>query len=46
MKSYTSHKKNYRQHTLQAIWAFGLIEKWSCIWMPIAIGNGKYENMA
>jgi hypothetical protein len=25
-------KKNYCQQPLQRIWAFGLMEKWFCIW--------------
>jgi hypothetical protein len=24
------------QHTLQAIWAFGLMERWFCIWDDLA----------
>jgi len=27
------NKKPNRQHTLQAIWGFGLMEKLVCIWM-------------
>jgi hypothetical protein len=28
--------KNYCQHTLQLIWAIGLMESWFCIWEYLA----------
>jgi hypothetical protein len=28
--------KNCHQQTLQAIWGFGLIEKWFCVWDDFA----------
>lgn len=39
-------KINYAQQLLQRIWTIGLMEKWSCIWVPIAIGIGKPEYRA
>ena len=31
-RGYYSANIYYRQHTLQAIWGFGLMEKLVCIW--------------
>jgi hypothetical protein len=30
------NKKAIAQHTLQRIWAFGLMESWFCIWEYLA----------
>jgi hypothetical protein len=41
VKLNNENKNNDRQQPLQRIWAFGLMEKWSCIWDDLA--NPKIE---
>ncbi len=33
---FLKNNKNVLQHTLQASWGFGLMERWFCIWDDLA----------
>jgi hypothetical protein len=35
-KNYQNENKGSTQHTLQRIWAIGLMESWFCIWDDLA----------